>query len=441
MNLAHWVGTVEHRRRMTMPIELDDAQGPRASRIGLVGGTLVVAVALLWASLVPIRELAVAWGQVLPEGQIRVLQHLEGGVVDQILVRPGAAVRSGQPILRLAPEAAGADLGQLQTQIFELSTRRARLLALLRGEAFTETDTERRDIFAAERGVYDARLAKAEADRKLHASRVLQQSAELSAVEQQLRGLREVLRVEEEQLAMRASLLPKKLIAKREVLQAEAAVEQARIAVSNAEGRLAVLGSAVAEAQNALASAEAETRRIWAEELATVEGELATASAAITKLQDRTERLVIRAPSDGDLLDLIPTSPGDVVRPGEVIGRVVPTDTPLIAAVDIRPEDIGHVRLGDGAEVQVTTFDPTIYGKLNGRLTWISDSTFQAEDGSFFYRATLMLDSTVLGDEAHRKPLKAGMVLQANIVTGEKSLLRYLLRPIYKNLGLAFSER
>ncbi|WP_181702021.1 HlyD family type I secretion periplasmic adaptor subunit [Chthonobacter albigriseus] len=443
MNLSSWVGKAAEANPLafTTPIELDDGPTGRRSYRVLAFGSMLVVAGIVWATLTPIRELAVAGGQIMPEGQIRVLQHLEGGVVAEILVRPGMSVKAGDPLVKLAPAAVVADYGQLRSRIFDLGLQRARLKALLDGKPFATAAADAGSVLDAERSVFAARQVKAEADRLLYTSKLQQQREEVLALETEVAGLQGLVRVQQEQVEIRGKLLPKGLTSKRDYLEAEAAFQQAQIQAASAAGRLAKAREAVAEAEHMLAGAEAETRRIWSEELAKVESELAEMASAIEKQADRAARLVVRSPVDGEVLELMPTSVGDVIPAGQPIGKVVPSGTTLLAEVQIKPEDIGHVLVGDEAEIRVTTFDPNVYGRLTGRVTDISQSTLQTPDGVLYYRAKLSLDADVLGDSAHPRPLKAGMVVQAQIVTGEKSLMRYLLKPIYRTFGLAFSER
>ncbi len=178
--------------------------------------------------------------------------------------------------------------------------------------------------------------------------------------------------------------------------------------------------------------------RIWSEELAKVSAEAKETEEAIAKQKDRFERLVVRAPVDGTVQFVTLKSVGEVVKPGDTFIKIVPANVPLIAELQVRPDDIGNVKVGDRAELKVTAFDAAIYGKLIGRIESVSPSSFQRENGDYFYRATVtILDSSLLG---HAR-ISPGMIVSAEIVTGAKSFLRYLLKPIFKVVDPAFAER
>ncbi|MFY8154086.1 MAG: HlyD family efflux transporter periplasmic adaptor subunit, partial [Hyphomicrobiales bacterium] len=175
----------------------------------------------------------------------------------------------------------------------------------------------------------------------------------------------------------------KGLTTRREFLADKAALEQARSQQTNAEGRLATLRQQLSEAENQYVSAEGEARRLWSEENSRIGAELSEATEAIAKLEDRVRRLTIRAPSEGVVQFVLPRSPGEVVKPGDTVARIVPVDAPLLAEVEIRADDIGHVKVGDPAELRVSTYDPSVFGKLHGKVVSLSPSTFQRQNGDY----------------------------------------------------------
>ena len=440
MDLAGWIErSAEGRRTVASPVELDDEASLRADWSVLVYGAALVAVVILWAALVPIRELAVAPGNIIPAAEIRTVQHLEGGVVSAILATPGTRVATGDPILKLEPAAAEADFGQLNARRGALVARRDQLNALLARDELRSSEPTR--LEPTQRQVYSDRLNKADADRRVLEARIAQRKAEIAALEREVAATGRLVTVQEEQVRIRSELLPKGYVSKREMLESEAALETARMQVSSAVGRLDAAKQSLTETEQSLVSTVADSRQRWSEELSTVEAELAETEQALSKHVERVARLVVRAPVDGTVMEIVPKSDGDVVGPGEVVARVVPDDGALIAEVQLRPEDVGEVAVGDEADIQVTTFDPNVYGKLTGVVEEVSPSTFFTAEGLPYFRARLALDRAGLGDEEHPRPLRSGMTVQAHIVTGEKSLMRYLLKPIYRNFGLAFSEK
>ena len=187
-----------------------------------------------------------------------------------------------------------------------------------------------------------------------------------------------------------------------------------------------------------LLASDAQAQRTWSEELSKVTAELKETDEAVAKQQDRFNRLIVRAPVSGTVQMLTVKSPGEVIRPGDTFAKIVPEDVPLFAEVQIRPDDIGHVKVGDRTELKITAFDPSIYGKLHGEVESISPSSFQRDNGDYYFKATVALDALELPGHARVTP---GMIVSAEIVTGAKSFLRYILKPVFKVYGPALSER
>ena len=175
--------------------------------------------------------------------------------------------------------------------------------------------------------------------------------------------------------------------------------------------------------------------------MGSVTGELAQVRETIAKLQDRVRRLDITAPTRGIVKGLTTRTIGAVIGPGELIVEIVPLDDVLVAEVRISPRDIGHLRIGQSANVKVTTYDPARFGVVEGRLKRVSASTFKDEEGEPFYKGIIELSQAFVGSDPDRNPVLPGMVVDADIVTGSKSLMQYLLKPVYRGLDSAFRER
>jgi HlyD family secretion protein/adhesin transport system membrane fusion protein len=443
MNLRHWMRngskatTPEH---LTLPLELED--GARSRHHARTLGALVVGVVglVLWSSLTPIRELVVAPGQIIPEGDVRSIQHLEGGIVASIDVTPGMSVRRGDRLLTLADDQSARDLGQFTIRARSLSLQKEQLTALLASSTLELQSSAGFDseLVVAQQNVFLNRR-KARMDEAVTLGiRIRQRQAEMAAVLDEIEGYRRLLEIQKERVDLRQELLGKGLGTRRDLLTEKASFEQARSQHLAALGRLATLEQQLNEAQNQAARAETDASRAWAEELARVEHELGEVQETIRKLTDRVERLAIRTPVDGVVHFMMPKSKGEVIKPSDVVARIVPVGVPLVAEIEVKLDDIGHIRLGDAVDVHVSTFDPSIYGKLRGQVSSLSPSTFQRQNGDYVFKGTVALGQAELKGKT---PISAGMGVSAEIITGEKSLSRYLLRSVFRNFDHAFTER
>jgi adhesin transport system membrane fusion protein len=424
---------------LTTPIEFEEERGYQSARGRLRIIVLMVAAGLLWAGMTPIRELSLAHGQLIPASQVRSVQHLEGGIVEEILVKEGEVIEEKQPLIRLNSVQAETELAALKARAENLNLLKERMKALVAGRAADFGEVP--NALAREHlEVYLRRINHRSEERRLLLARVDQRRAEIASVRNEIVTGRRLVAIEQEQLQMRRALIKLGAASRKQLLDSETALEQMRARMQASEGKLDATLKALAEAEAALAASEAETAKLWSEELVKTSADLAEVEESIKKNADRVARLIVRAPTNGRVQHLVQRSSGEVVRPGETIARIVPRDD-LVAEVRVRPEDIASVRLGDRAQLKVTAYDFNKYGKIDGQVAEISPTTFEDEEARrHYYRALIRYDQT-------RAPglrpwhLQPGMAVDAEIITGEKTLLRYLGKPISRGLDVAFSER
>ncbi len=404
-----------------------------------VSAFVIFIVAL--AALAPVHEVAIAQGEIIPEGFVQQVQHLEGGIVAEVLVHPGDLVAKDQPLIRLAPVQASSEREQLTSRRINLEQQRRRLAALLSDTA-PEFDLDTPFRHGRQQAAfYRSEVELVERERTTLASRIAQRSAELASLSEEKSALTEQLAIENEQFALRASLFEQGYSSKVNYLNAKSTVVQTRSKLAQATQRALAAADALAEARNLLSEYNAKKTREWSEQVATVSAELAETEATLTRLDDRVDRLFIRSPSVGLVQEIVPIAPGEVIRSGDVVAKIVPQKQQMVAEVKLTPDHIGHVQIGHPVEVKVTAFDSELYGAVSGKVSGISPTTFETQQGEVYYKATVALDRMSVGRGGVDYPLLPGMVVQADIITGSKSVMQYLLKPIYRSLNVAFSER
>jgi HlyD family secretion protein/adhesin transport system membrane fusion protein len=428
---------------LTTPIEFEDPAAIRTRRTSMRIVVLLVAAALVWAAVAPIREHSIAQGQLVPLYEVRPVQHLEGGIVDGILVSEGQLVEKGEPLLRLQPVGTESDLAALRARAHNLMLEKARAEALL---ANRDLDTKSlvgidRALMSEHSQVFQARLQQRAKEREVLLTRIAQKKAEIAGLETQIPMQVRLTEMQKERLEGRQKLYSEGTMSIRQVQDVETLYEQARIQLRESERKLAMAKEALPETEAALAEADAQARKLWSEELAKASSELAEVQESIRKQVDRVDRLVVRAPIRGRVQNLLQRSPGEVVPPGESILRIVPAGGDLVAEVRVKPEDIANVKVGDEAEIKVSAFDFTRYGKLKGHVSSISATTFETDEHQLYYKAVIRLDPADATTFAPFSRLQAGMTIDADILSGSKSLLRYILKPIFRGFDVAFSER
>jgi HlyD family secretion protein/adhesin transport system membrane fusion protein len=396
---------------------------------------------LLIAALAPIHKVAVADGQVTPVGTLVRVSHPEGGVVDRLLVRAGQEVKAGDLLAVLKPVGAQSDLAQVESRRLSLELARERLQSLLdeRAPRFTagsenaQRVSEQQDLFRAESET--ARMATAGLD-----ARIAQRKAEIQAFESEIAAGRSQLALQMEQVSLREGLFKDGYATRASLLEAKLAAEQTQGRIAGLSSQVMGARSALLQVQSERAEALADRRRAWSAELTKVTGELAELSATETKASDRLASMELRAPIAGVVQEMGPKAAGEVIPPGQPAITIVPVDAPLFAEARVRPEDLGEVAVGYKARVSISAFDPELYGNIEGVVSAISPTTFETERGERYYRVTITLSRTSLERKGEAHKLLPGMGVRAEIITGERSLLQHLTKPIDRALERAFHQ-
>jgi len=433
-----------HRpNRLTLPLALEQGRAPRLLNHLLYLASGFVLAVVIWASVTEIKELAVAEGQVIPAGSQKLVQHLEGGVVAEILVAEGEVVEQGAALVRMQPTAAGSDLARLTVRAASLMMQTIRLDAQIDGSEpdFGQMGRNYPEFKRDQIQVLRTQRLNLEKERETLMARIEKSDAEVRAAAGQLESLKLQVEIQREQLEIREGLLKDGLVSRTRYLEARKLYETARTSRIAMQGQMAAAREILKEARGALRELESKRKRELTDERAKVGAELAELSEAIAKHKDRVTRLMVRAPVRGVVQELVPKSVGEVVKSGDVVARVVPLTGELVAEVRIQPKDIGHVRPGFPAEVKVTTYDPARFGAIKGEVRRISPTTFQTQEGEPYYKAIVQLEKTYVGLDDQEHLVLPGMVVHAEIITGAKSLTRYLLKPVYRSLDIAFTER
>ncbi len=433
-------GPAETPDWLTTPIEFEDQRAFRACRNAMRFVVGLAAAALLWAGLAPIRELSIARGQLTPVSLMRSVQHLEGGIVDQILAQHGQVVEKDQPLIRLRVVTAEAELAAHNARAVNLLLQKERVEALITGRPanFAIFKDASPTLVAEYQQAYELRLDHRLKERRLLQARIAQRKTDIVALQGEIAIQRRLMEIQRQQLDARRHLVTGGSVSTKQVLEVETAFEQARALLQGAEGKHSSAREALNEAEAALAESDAQAQKLWSEELAKASSELTEVQETIRKHIDRVERLIIRAPARGSVQHLLQRSTGEVVRPGETIVQIVPIGDALVAEVHVKTEDIAVVKVGNPAELKVTAYDFSKYGKINGRVASISPSTFELADKRSYYKVVIHFDPN---RNDRFVTLQPGMTVEADIISGSRSLLQYLLKPIYRGIDVAFSER
>lgn len=427
---------------MSRPLILEEGGPPRGIQYLLLAISLLVGTFIAWAAITEMPESAVAQGQVMPKGSVHVVQHLEGGIVSEIYVDEGEVVEAGQTVVRLEAASALSELEQLRAReaALALQTERMRAFVLGRDPDFT-VGAGHPALVRDQTQILEIQIRARARQRTVLASRVDQRKAEIGTLIEQERHLKTQVRLIREQVGMRKKLLDKGLVSRTLFLETERGLTQALGDMARVVGEQARVREALNEAHGSLIELDARLSNEALTEMGSLSSELAQVRESLAKLEDRVSRLNVVAPARGVVKGLTTRTIGAVITPGQELMQIVPLEDEMVAEVQIRPLDIGHLRIGQTARVKVTTYDVSQFGPLEGKVKHISATTYEDEQGEPYYKGVIELDKNYVGHDPAKNPILPGMVVDADISTGSKTLMRYLLKPVFRFVDTSFTER
>jgi adhesin transport system membrane fusion protein len=411
--------------------------------VAMAAACTLVILFVVWASLLDIDEVASTNGQVAPSSAIQVVQHLEGGIVAQILVTDGQLVPANAVLVKLDTTQASADLQDITARYVGLLLRKERLTSIVehRQPKFEEIGAGFTQVIAEQRRLMDSQIDQQRSARSVLDSQIAQRTQEIRQLGEQLSTALEQERITAEQADIRRRGVEAGVVSKQVYLDTSRAYSTARGEAERLRQQISVTQQNLSEAQRRRENLGDVQAQDALNELGTIGGEIEQVKGLLDKQLDRSDRLDIRSPVAGLVQDLKVHSVGEVLPAGGIVGRVVPVNDILEAEVRIAPADVGHVHVGQHVRIKVSSFEYVRYGTLNGTIDKISPTTFTDENGKPYYKSNVQLDRAFMGPGAGVNPILPGMVVQADIVTGSRTLIEYLLKPIYLALQDSFHER
>ena len=420
-------------------------RGPHpTTRLFLAIIALLFGGGIFWASQATLDEVTRGEGRVIPSTQLQVVQSLEGGIVKQIMVGEGDIVEPQQVLVRIDDTRAASSLGELEVQRRHLSLTIARLEAEADGaDSFAPAalpDGVNEEMQANEIALFEARRSRRDNEVAILQQQIEQRRRELSELELQEQSVSSSLGLARQELSIYQSL--GNIVPRVEVLRL-------RREVTDLEGQLEITQNAVPRAQAAIEEAterlEEVALRFRSEartELNQVRAELSVIEESLRGATDRVVRTDVRSPVSGIVNTVHVNTVGGVVQSGEPLVEIVPIEDSLLVEARIRPSDVAFLHPGQTATVKITAYDFSIYGGLEGSIERISaDTTTDEQTGESFYRVIVRTEQNYLGSEDNPLPIIPGMVASIDILTGDKTVLEYILKPIIKARTEALRER
>lgn len=414
------------------------------SRAAVIIVSAVVAAFIVWASFMRIDEVAVTFGTAVPSRSVQVVQHLEGGIVREILVEDRAMVEVGQVLVRLDPIQASAELEQAQSRRAGLAIKSERLRAFVdnRQPDFSPFAAKYAPMVADQQDMLRANGERWSSQRKVFEEQIMQKREEIRAAQNQQRSAEEQLKLVSEEVGMREQLYNSGYSSKVDfyaVRRQRAAVEAE---LSRLKGQEATAAKALEELAKRISDLDNNIRQDALGELGTVAAELAQVEESMSRLLDRVNRLEIISPAKGFVQNLKAKTVGAVVPAGGMLMEIVPVDDELLVETRISTRDVGHLHSGQKVIIKVASYDFVRFGSVEGTLRDISATTYVDEkDNQPYYKGWVLLEHPYVGKTEGQNRILPGMTVQADIITGDKTLLQYLLKPLQASFSQAFRER
>ncbi|MFT6052358.1 MAG: adhesin transport system membrane fusion protein [Halioglobus sp.] len=403
---------------------------------------LLIAI-IVWMSLTRISEVTVTNGKVVPMGYMHNIQHLEGGIVKDILVRDGDHVTKGDLLVQFSPPASQSDLDQLNMRWATLKFDLARLTAL-RGSTdplFSEKLQEYPVLLAEEEETIRIQLSSYQSELRVIDTRIKQRESELQRQKNQVTELEKETALLQKQVDIRNILADKNAISETDLLSVRSQHASLQSNLMSVKDGVYVALLALEEERKRRDEVLARHSREMEEEASGVSSQLADIESALIKARDKVDRLNLYAPVTGIVQGLAVTTINAVVRPGEVIMVVVPVDDEMIVESRLLPNEVGYVHSGQIADVKVHSYDSSRFGTLKGTVRQISPSTYLDEQANPYYKVKVELDKAWLGSRKGEMAVIPGMTVQVDIITGSKTIMEYLMKPVTRGFQTAFQQR
>ena len=419
-------------------------QAPRGASLLLWAGALFIVFAIVWANWAELDEITRGDGDIIPSSQLQIVETLEGGAVSEILVHEGDVVKKGQVLLRINDIRFSSSLKENEVRQFELIAKAARLKAESDNQDFKlpkDFPAEHMSMLDQERNLYLTRVAELQAGLSGLKQQVSQRNQELKAAQSQKSQLQRSYALLKRELDITRPLLKEGVISEVEFLRLKRQLNDLAGELSGVKLNIPRIESTLQETRDKLGEAELQFRNEAQRELNETLAEVSRIKQALTGMNDRIDRAEVRSPVTGTVKQLMVNTVDGVVQPGDELLNIIPWEDKLLIEARIRPSDIANIAPGQSAVIKVSAYDFSIYGGVDASVVFVSPSTILDEEGESYYLVRLETALPYIDHADRQLPLIAGMTVSVDILTGKKTVMDYLLKPVLKARNTALTER
>ena len=423
----------------------DPDRGPRLTVFAMVAVTLLfIIVAIVWAIVADLDVAVQARGAVVAPSRLQEVQSLEGGIVEELFVSAGQTVKKGQRLARLDTAQYSANLGESRQQQLAAMVSRARVEALLTGTTPRFEDRWRQEVpdrVDKETQLWRDAAREHQSNLQVAAQAIQRRRSEQAEAQARIVSLKSALRVGEESFAIEERLFKEGAGARADFLAAQQRLLSLKAELDALQQSLPRLAAALSEAQAQAAETESRARAQWGVQRSEFETKAAALSSTLTGQQDKMTRRDLLSPVDGVVNRVLVTTLGGVATAGKPIVEIVPEDARLQMTARVRPSDIGFIRVGQQAHASVLAYDPSTYGRLDAVVERVGADAIPDDKGEPYFEIQLTAARDQLKLHGKALAITPGMPIDVGVLTGERSVMQYLLKPVLRGLQGSLQER
>ncbi|WP_439858925.1 HlyD family type I secretion periplasmic adaptor subunit [Pseudomonas sp. MBLB4136] len=436
-----------HRQDTEFMPEVEGAvleDSPWFSRITIWLVTACLLAALAWSHFAVLEEVTTGEGKAIPSSKIQVIQNLEGGIVSEIFVREGQVVDKGDVLLRLDDTRFLSNQGETEADRLALIARIERLSAEAEGRDIAMPDVITNgapQLAEDELALYRSRQERLHSEQRTLGEQLRQKQQELAEFRSKAQQYRSSLGLLQQELNMSQPLVASGAISQVEILRLRRSAVEVRGSLDATNLAIPRAEAAISEIRSKIDESELAFRSEAFKALNEARTELKKITATSSAIEDRVSRTTVVSPVKGVIKQLKINTIGGVVQPGSDMLEIVPLEDNLLIEAKVRPQDVAFLHPGQKAMVKFSAYDYTIYGGMKANLELISADTITDDEGNSFYLIQVRTDKSHLGSDENPLLIIPGMIATVDIITGEKSVLDYLLKPVLKARSEALRER
>ncbi|MBF0448272.1 MAG: HlyD family type I secretion periplasmic adaptor subunit [Magnetococcales bacterium] len=441
MNLFSKTNRPAHIRPLEVKGNLKDAATPQLIRQTWKVVFFSLVPLFAWAALSPIQEVAHVPGQVVPSGSVRMIQHMDGGEIDQVLVEDNMVVEAGQVLFVFDNVMAQSELDQVASRLSGLQARTIRIQAFIAGRMpdFSSFGVQHARLVEVQKRIFKDQVQALSNDLAVGQTQIDRKRSELRELQASLDNAMKQVALTRDMVKIRQSLVEQQALSRVVYLETVRANVTAQGNVERYKKEIENIRNAISEAESRNQELRFNAKREANDELSRITDEIAQVQQQYNGLKQRVSHLELRAPVRGIVQELNITS--KVVRPGGVLAKIVPLDDQLWVEIRIDPDDIGRVSVNTPVVIKLSSYSFVNFGQISGLLTEISRSSLMDENSRVYYKGMVKIEKNYLGDTPGLYPVLPGMLAQVDIALDQRKILEVLLRPLTSTVNNAFKER